>query len=134
MNAEMIVKAQILFKDVVIDEGLQFNHELGAQIFREGIFCYVPHMVQMHREIWTEEQLLVFYISKDSHAEVCKRNGKRGKLIFQPVACISLIPYIFEQCVNIVGHAYPLPKEAIPDYYFINPKHFKRVIDLMVFS
>lgn len=129
-----IASAQILFKDVMVDEGLQFDNEFAAHLFETSVFCYVPHMVQMHREVWTEEQLLVFYISSDSHAEVCRRAGRRGKIIFQPVKTLDLIPEVFEQCVNIMGLELPLPKELIPEYHFIDPKHFKRIIDLMVFS
>lgn len=131
---EVITKAQILFKDIVIDEGLQFNCELGAQILSTAVFCYVPNMVQMHREVWTEEELFVFYIDKSFHPEVCMRKSRRGKLILQPVESFDLIPEIFEKCVNIMGLDYPLPKEIIPEYHFIEPKHFKRIIDLLVFT
>lgn len=131
---DVITKAQILFKDVVIDEGLQFDDEFGKHLFSTAVFCYVPHMVQMHREVWTEEQLLIFYFSNETYSDVCGRAGRRGKLIFQPAESLGVIPEIFESIVNIVGHPLPLPKEAIPDYYFIDPKHFKRVLNLLAFS
>ena len=133
MNEE-IVKAKILFKDIIVDEGIKIDDECWGRLLANAVFCYVPHMVQMHREVWTEEQLLVFYFSTGVSGEVCRRKDRRGKVIFEPIVEMAQIPQMFEQIVNIVGHNYPLPKEAIPDYYFIDPKHFKRVLDLLVFS
>lgn len=133
-KSKVIVEAQILFKDIMIDEQIHFESGFRKHLLESGIFCYVPHMAQMHREIWTEEQLLVFYFSKDTMGDKFRRTGKRGKLIFEPVEFMHQIPQRFYQIVNILGHEYPLPKEAIPDYYFIDPKHFKRIIDLLIFS
>lgn len=134
MNAEIIVSAKLLFKDIVIDERLQFNNEFENQLFETGVFCYVPHMAQMHREMWTEEQLLIFYISNDVSTSVCRRAGKRGKIIFEPVKSMHEIPEKFELIVDIAGHGLPLPERLLPEYYFIDPKHFKRVLDLLIFS
>lgn len=132
--SDEIASAQILFKDVVINEGIQIDDECWEKLFANAVFCYVPHMVQMHREVWTEEQLLVFYVAHDVSSEVGRRKNRRGKIIFEPIEALHQIPQMFEQIVNIVGHEYPLPKEVIPEYYFIDPKHFKRVLDLLVFS
>lgn len=129
-----IVSAQILFKDIVIDEGLQFDNEIGALILKEGLFCYVPFMLQMHREIWFEEQLLVFYFSNDLDREICQRTKRRGKIIFEPIKSINEIPAIFEWHANIIDRDVPLPLSLLPNCYFIESKHFKKVLDLLVFS
>lgn len=139
--SEEIVKAQILFKDIVLDEGLQFNCEFGTRLLDTSVFYYVPQMMQMHREIWFEEALIVFYLfdetdddSYDLASAYFRRKGRRGKFYFEPITSYDDIPTRFERVCNIVDPNVTLPESLMPAYHIIDPKHFKRVLDLLVFS
>lgn len=105
------------------------------------MFYYVPKMIRMHRELWTEEALIMFYLYKDKEKcdylfehFPCKDSHKT--FYTQPVRSLSdgelSLKYkeIVSICSTLGDH---LTEDLIPEYHIIESHYLEKIPNLIPF-
>lgn len=126
-----IVKAATLFKDCLKYEGakLLFDLELCTAY-------YCPAISHMHRTVWVEENLLLFYPTQENIAgDVLREHNPHRQVYFCPVGIDADINREFiNEASYFLKIDEPLPPALMPINFVIAGSDLSRVFNLMVFS
>ena len=126
---EATVKSVNLYKNCLNNEGVEISVEL-----ERCILYYVPKMIHSHRDMWTQEDLLIFYPTndKDYGCDTVAAKDNHKRLYFYPVSLGANIYYEFKVIVagNMHGINYDdkFPDKLIPEHFIIDSNDFIKEI------
>jgi hypothetical protein len=126
---EAIVKAVNLYRDCMSNENAEIDIEL-----EKCIIYYVPKMIHSHRNMWTQEDLLIFYPTYDIDfgTDTVSAKDSHRRIYFYPISLNANTNYEFKKIVagNMHGIIYDdkFPDELMPEHFIIDGNDFKRGI------
>jgi hypothetical protein len=97
------------------------------------ILYYIPKMIHSHREMWPQEDLIIFYPTDDKEFrnDSARAENIHREIYFCPIDLNDDVYYKFKTIVanNMqLDYTDKFPDELIPEYFIIDNKDFIEAI------